>query len=386
MEKTRFRQYRTIRTPKPFRRAGCMSWYIKLTGVDGKRKQINLGTADKKEAMLRAKREIDLLNSQLDGSFAKVVTISEIIDSYFQSKNNWAESTRQRNEQHMIYFVRFMSTRHQEVRYFSHINQFHIEEFQEYRFNETSRSGKRLSPKTIRESVGLLNNMFEWALKRNYVHTNPVRKVERVRVVNKEQHIFSDEELILILDYCKNNKRYQHLYAPYLILATTGLRSGELANLVWDDIEFERRVIKVRTKTLPNGREWTTKTKQNRELKMDDEVFDVLLDLRIQSDSSWVFVNTSGNRLSERMLWEHLRSLCDKLNIKKGQVHSFRRTFAVMMDKAVNDRVAIQQTLGHATMTMTDRYCGYRPKEYVDKAHLKTTSEFIQKLKESAQG
>ena len=47
--------------------------------------------------------------------------------------------------------------------------------------------------------------------------------------------------------------------------------------------------------------------------------------------------------------------------------------------------VAIQQTLGHATVTMTDRYCGYRPKggEYVDKAHLKTTSEFIQKLKAS---
>jgi len=383
MEKTRFRQYRIIRTPKPFLRIGCKSFYIKLTDIDGKRREINLGTADKKEARIRAKREIDLLNSQLDGSFAKVVTVPEIIENYFQSKNNWAESTRQRNKQHMSYFIRFMSIRHQEVRYFNHINQFHIEEFQEYRFNETSRSGKRLSPKTIRESVGLLNNMFEWALKRNYVHTNPVRKVERVRVINKEQHVFSDEELILILEYCKENKQYRHLYAPYLILATTGLRSGELANLVWDDIEFERRVIKVRTKTLPNGQEWTAKTKQNRELKMDDEVFDVLFELKIRSSSEWVFTNTTGNRLSERMLWEHLRNLCDKLNIKKGQVHSFRRSFACMMDKAVNDRVAIQQTLGHATMTMTDRYCGYRPKEYIDKAHLKTTSEFIQKLKAS---
>jgi len=55
------------------------------------------------------------------------------------------------------------------------------------------------------------------------------------------------------------------------------------------------------------------------------------------------------------------------------------------MDKAVHDRVAIQQTLGHATMTMTDRYCGYRPKEYIDKAHLKTTSEFVKKLKAAEQ-
>ncbi len=62
-------------------------------------------------------------------------------------------------------------------------------------------------------------------------------------------------------------------------------------------------------------------------------------------------------------------------------MHSFRRTFACMMDRAVNGRVAIKQTLGHATMTMPDRYCGYRPKEYVDKAHLKTTEIFIKKLK-----
>ena len=277
-----------------------------------------------------------------------------------------------------------MSTRHQEVKYFRHINYVHIEEFQEYRFNETSRSGKRLSPKTVKESMGLLNNMFEWAIrKRNYVHVNPLRQVDRVPVVLKDQHVFTEEEVILILEHCKCNKRYGNLYAPYLTFATTGLRNGELAKLLWEDIDFDRRVIMLRTKTLPNGVLWTTKTKQRRELKMDDEVFNVLFELKIRTNSEWVFLNTKGNRLSERMLWEHLRNICDQLNIKRGQVHSFRRTFACMMDKAVNDRVAIQQTLGHSTIAMTDRYCNSRPKEYVDKAHLKTTSEFIKKLKES---
>ena len=129
--------------------------------------------------------------------------------------------------------------------------------------------------------------------------------------------------------------------------------------------------------------EWTTKTKQGRELKMDDELFDVLFAKKVQSTPPWVFINLKGNRLTESTLWLNLRSICDLLKIPKGQVHSFRRTFACMMDKSVHDRVAIKETLGHATLTMTDRYCGYRPKEYIDKAHLKTTSEFIKKLKES---
>lgn len=243
MNNKRFRQYRIVKTPKPFLRVGYKCFYIKITGIEGKRRSINLGTADKKEARLRAKREVDLLNSQLNGSFAKIVTTLEMIEAYFQSKTNLADSTRLRNKQHISFFLTFMNTRHAQVKYFSHINQSHIEGFQEYRINETGHNGKKLSPKTVKESLGVLNNMFEWAMKRGYVHSNPVRKIEKIKVLYRDQHVFSDEEIILILDYCKNSKNLKHLYPSYLIFATTGLRSGELSNLVWDDIDFELFVL-----------------------------------------------------------------------------------------------------------------------------------------------
>jgi len=375
------RKRHIVKTPKPYQRPGCKSYCIKVTGLEGKRCEINLRTSDKKEAKLRAKRESDLLNSQLDGNVVGILTISEMVDRFFQSKNNITESTRKRNKQHMQFFKRFMSLKYPGVRYFNDINEGHIAEFQIYRLEETGKNGKKIAPKTVKESVYVLNNIFEWALRQDYVHINPVCKVEKIKVPYIDQHSFSDEEVILILGFCKTSKRHKHLYAPYLVFATTGLRSGEVANLVWDDIDFERRVIKIRTKELPDGRTWSTKTKQNRELKMDDEVFSVLSELKTQSNSVWVFINTLGRRQTGGMLWQNLQSICKRLNIKRGQVHSFRRGFAIMMDKAVNDRVAIKETLGHATMTMTDRYCGYRPKEYIDKAHLKTTSEFIKKLK-----
>jgi len=383
MKKNHFRKNRIIKTLKPYRRPDCKCYYIRLIGIDGKRSEINLGTADKKEARLRAKREIDKLNSQLDGSFAKIVTVPELIEGYFRSRNNLAETTLTRNKEHVHFFLVFMRTRHPEIKYFSQIHQGHIEGFQNYRLSGTGYGKRKISNKTVKESVYVLNNIFEWALGHNYVHCNPVKRIDKIKVIDKEQHRFSDEEIILILEFCKNSERHKHLYAAYFTLATTGLRSGELSNLMWEDLDFERRVIKIRTKTLPDGREWMTKTKQSRELKMDDEVYNVLFDLKVQSDSQWVFVNTRGKRQSINMLWQNLKSICIKLNIKPGQVHSFRRSFACMMDKAIHDRVAIQETLGHATMTMTDRYCGYRPKEYIDKAHLKTTSEFVKKLKES---
>ena len=62
MEKRHFRKNRAIKTPKPYRRPDCKCYYIRLIGIDGKRSEINLGTADKKEARLRAKQEIDKLN------------------------------------------------------------------------------------------------------------------------------------------------------------------------------------------------------------------------------------------------------------------------------------------------------------------------------------
>lgn len=378
------RQKQLVKTLKPFLKPRCKVYFVRITTIEGKRRLINLGTSDKKEARIRAKREIDLLNSQLDGSFSRIVALNEIIDSYFISKVNLAPSSLIRNKQHVEFFKKFMRISYPQVRYFNQINQIHIGEFQTFRL-ENKGNGKRLSPKTVKESLFVLNNMFEWALRQNYVHTNPVKKIEKVCVPVKDQHVFTETEVLLILNYCQSSPDHEFLYAPFLALAITGMRSGELSNLIWGDIDFNRKQIRVRNKTLPDGREWTTKTKQRREIKMDDELYKVLLNLRERTDSPWVFLNSKGTRQTEYMLWEHLRNICDRLGLQRGQVHSFRRTFACMMDQAVNDRVAIQQTLGHATMTMTDKYCGYRPKEFVDKAHMETTSKFIKKLKAKSQ-
>lgn len=376
------RSRRIIKTPRPYLNPRCKCYYIKITGIDGKRKQVNLLTSDKKEARVRAKREVEILNAQLDGTLGKILSMKELVENYFKDKVNLASSTRRRSLNHINFFFQFMLPSYPQIRYFNQINSIHVANFQTHRKECKKQNGKSVSNKTVKESMYVISSIFEWALKKNYVRDNPVRKIDIIKSIRTNQHVFKDQEVIDILTYCKNSKKHEYLYAPFLVLATTGVRRGELSHLTWDDIDFTRRVIKIRTKILPSGKTWTAKTRENRELKMDNEVFDELFQLKIQSNKEWVFINTQGNRQTGSMLLENLNSRCKQLGIPKGQIHSFRRGFAQMMDKAVHDRVAIQQTLGHSTITMTDLYCGYRPKEYVDKAHLKTTSEFIRKMKE----
>jgi integrase/recombinase XerD len=375
------RQRQIIKTPKPYLKPKCKTYFIKITSIDGSRRQINLCTSDKKEARIRARREVDLINKQMDGTFSKVVTLDEMIASYFTSKVNLAPSTMIRNKQHMEFFKKFMQMQYSNVKYFNQINHLHIGEFQTYRLESTG-NGKMLSPKTVKESLFVLNNMFEWALRSNYIHTNPVKKIVKLKCPRIAQHYFEETEVLLILHFCQSNSKYNYLYAPFLTLATCGFRSGELTNLLWSDIDFERKQIKIHYKILPDGTPWATKTGQNREVKMDDEVYRVLLELKERSASPWVFLNSKGDRQTSYMLWEHLGKMCSKLGLKRGQVHSFRRTFAKMMDLKIKDRVVIQKTLGHSTMTMTDLYCGSRAKDFVDMAHMETTTDFIKKLKD----
>ena len=378
----KLRNKKLNKVPQLYTKKDCSNYYVRITTVEGKRKEINLGTSDKKEARIRAKREVGFLNGQIEGTFAMVADLNQIVNEYYSSKVNMQPSSLIRSKQHLKFFILYMKRHHKDVRHLNHVGVHHVSGFQSNRLKNTSTRGGLVSPKTVRESMYVVNNLFEWAIKRNYVMNNPVKKMEIVTAPSFRQHVFSEEALLKILSYCKDSPRYGFLYPAFLTLATTGMRSGELAHLTWDDINFERTSIQIRTKTLPNGQEWTTKSQKNRELKMDNEVHRVLTNLKAKAKGEWVFSNSKGRRQTGYMLWSNLRVICDQLDIPRGQVHSFRRSFACMMDKAVNDRVVIKETLGHATMTMTDRYCGYRPKEYVDKAHLKTTAEFIKKLKE----
>lgn len=124
-----------------------------------------------------------------------------------------------------------------------------------------------------------------------FIKNNPAGDLEIPRVLSFELkknnigHIYTEEEIEIILGRFKNNKVF---VCAFLTACYTGMRTGEVFALTWDDIDLENRIIKI-NKTVyakdkeENGRWYlgTTKTiGSSREVYICDTLYSVLSDYK----------------------------------------------------------------------------------------------------------
>jgi len=112
---------------------------------------------------------------------------------------------------------------------------------------------KKLGPKTLNEYLNELSAFLNWMVKQGRVTTNPVKDIPRVDIRGKQwrRRAFTDEEFGKLL-VAAGNRRVIYITAAY-----TGLRLGELQQLVWGDLrlDHERPHIIARAATTKNRRE-----------------------------------------------------------------------------------------------------------------------------------
>lgn len=111
----------------------------------------------------------------------------------------------------------------------------------------------KLGPKTLNEYLNAMNTLLNWMERQGRIEANPLRKIERVDVRGKQQRrrAFTDDEFNRLLSVA-GERRLLYLTAAY-----TGLRLGELRQLVWDDLKLdhERPHIMARASTTKNRKE-----------------------------------------------------------------------------------------------------------------------------------
>jgi integrase len=219
-----------------------------------------------------------------------------------------------------------------------------IEDFKLARLKEVSKG-------TVNHNLKILGIIFNRAVKENLIARNPVKEVKRFIVEKKHPRFFSTEEIRLILNNCP-----KRLYPAFMILLHTGLRKSELANLEWDDVDFERKVIKV---TAKDG--WCPKGKRDREIPMNDELLELLLKMRSEPKRKYVVEKNNAKRY-DRALWENFQRLAKKLGIENANIHTFRHTFASYLIMNGVDLVTVKELLGHKDISTTMRYAHVVPK------------------------
>lgn len=191
----------------------------------------------------------------------------------------------------------------------------------------------------------IMSSYFSWLEEENYILKSPMRRIHKIKTDKTIKETYSDEALEILRDNTTNLRDL----AIVDILASTGMRVGELVKLNIVDVDFENRqciVFGKGSKERPVYFDARTKIHLKNYLNSRED----------DNPALFVSLNKPHNRLEISGVEIRLRSLGKSLGIKKVHPHKFRRTLATRaIDKGMPIE-QVQQLLGHSKIDTTMHY------------------------------
>ena len=191
----------------------------------------------------------------------------------------------------------------------------------------------------------ILSSYFSWLEDENYILKSPVRRIHKIRTDKVVKETYTDEALEMMRDNCNSIRDL----AMIDLLASTGMRVGELVHLNIADIDFENRECVVFGKgSKERPVYFDARTKIHLKNYLDSR----------NDDNPALFVSMLApyKRLEVSGVEIRLRNLGRNLGINKVHPHKFRRTLAT---RAIDKGMPIEQVqrlLGHSRIDTTMEY------------------------------
>ena len=204
---------------------------------------------------------------------------------------------------------------------------------------------KQSSKVTIDNMRRIFSSFFAWLEDEDYIAKSPVRRIHKVKTDTLVKEVLTDEQLEQLRDSCTEKRDL----AIIEILASTGIRVGELVKLNRSDIDFHERQCVVFGK---GNKErivyFNARTKihlrQYLEERTDNE------------EALFVSLHAPHTRLTISGVENRVKEIGRRLQMPKVHPHKFRRTLATMaIDKGMPIE-QVQRLLGHVRIDTTLRY------------------------------
>jgi len=234
---------------------------------------------------------------------------------------------------------------------------------------------KKISPRSQARIISGLRSYFDYLIFENYRESNPTDLIETPKIGVKLPDTLSEQEinsLISAIDLSKAEGERNR--AMLETMYSCGLRVSELIHLKISDLFFDEGFIKIVGKGNKERFVPIHYSAQKYIVLYMNEIRDHLSIKKGFEDT--LFLNRRGKSLSRQMIFMILKALAIKINLnKKISPHTFRHSFATHLLKNGADLRAIQQMLGHESITTTEVYV------HLDTSYLKKIVEKYHPIK-----
>ena len=225
-----------------------------------------------------------------------------------------------------------------------------------------------LSPRSSARIISGLKTFYKMLVINGDLESNPLQTVQTPKLPQKLPDVLTHDEInqmMAAIDYSKlSGERDKTII---MLMYGSGLRVSELVSLTINDLFVDEGFVKVvgkgnKERLVPFGSK-TIKQVGHYLQHFRDQVAN-------QESKSVLILNQRGGSLSRVSVFNIIKQLASRAGIKKSiSPHTLRHSFATTLIEAGADMRAVQQMLGHESITTTEIYT------HLDKAYLKTVIE-----------
>jgi integrase/recombinase XerD len=216
----------------------------------------------------------------------------------------------------------------------------------EFEFTETTQS----------RIISGIKHFFKFLILENYIQINPAELLETPRIKRKLPVFLSVEEIDLMLSFIdRSTPEGERNMAMLETLYSCGLRVSELISIKISDLHKEDGFISVigkgdKQRLVPIGKAALKLIDNYREHHRSH--------INIKKNSEdMLFLSKRGTPITRQMVFYVLKDLAEKAGIKKHlSPHTFRHSFATHLVEGGADLRAVQEMLGHESITTTEIY------------------------------
>lgn len=224
-----------------------------------------------------------------------------------------------------------------------------------------------LSPKTIKNTHGVLHKALQQAVANGYIRFNPADACVLPKITKAEIRPLDENQIAKFLKAIKGH-RYENLF---LVTLFTGMREGEALGLLWDCVDLDKGKLLI-NKQLQKVRgargEYVlapTKNGKGRSITAAPFVINIFRNIKRQQlenrlrygecwqSTGYVFTDELGGHLKHQTVYLDFKKVMVEIGSPETRFHDLRHSYAVASIRSGDDIKTVQENLGHATAAFT---------------------------------